>query len=122
MTFESWAPSHRLVLLTFELSACKGLSWFDVHFAQKCNRNTFFAVVSLAHQELLSGGANQSKFCNCFYTHRVRADSCLPHISLFWAQVRNLHPQPRRQRFYITCQPEERERPMDGKRIKQEGT
>lgn len=39
-------------------------------------------------------------------TNRVRADSGLPHVSLFGAQVRNLHSQSRRQRLHITCQPE----------------
>lgn len=38
-------------------------------------------------------------------TNRVRADSGLPHVSLFRAQVRDLHSQPGRQGLHITCQP-----------------
>lgn len=41
-------------------------------------------------------------------TNRVRADSGLPHVGLFRAQVRNLHSQSRCQGLHITCEPEER--------------
>lgn len=40
---------------------------------------------------------------------RVRADSGLPHVSLFGAQVRNLHPQSRRQGLHVARQPEGRQ-------------
>lgn len=69
-----------------------------------------------------SQGADRgSDLINAAHTNRVRADSGLPHVSLFGAQVGDLHPQPGRQGLHVTRQPGERQETGRGDSGREEG-